>query len=134
MSCVLWSLWAEVDEARLVGMESESISCKPLAQDRQHAFGIDNIVERHQRVVGIPDEGALPSETRSHLILEPLVQHMMQEDVREARRDYTPLRGALGRVAQETIFYGSCFQPFIDHPTDDAVRDSLVKERSKVGV
>ena len=59
---------------------------------------------------------------------------MVQEDVREAGRDYTPLRGALGRVAQETVFNGSCFQPFINHPSDDAVRDSLVKERSKVGV
>src|SRR2546423_7398494 len=32
-----------------------------------------------------------PSETRFHLGLEPFVQHMVQEDVREAGRDYTPL-------------------------------------------
>ena len=37
-------------------------------------------------------------------------------------------------MAQETIFHGSCLQPFIDHPSDDAVRDSLVKERSKGSV
>ena len=35
---------------------------------------------------------------------------------------------------KKTVFNGSCFQPFIDHPADNAVRDSLVKERSKVGV
>src|SRR5215469_1499076 len=134
MSRVLRSPWAEVDEARLVRVEGESITCEPLAQHRQHAFGIDNVVERHQRVIGKPDKDALPSKTRFHLILEPLVQHMVQEDVRETGRDYTPLRGALGRVAQETVFHGSCFQPFIDHPSDDAVCDSLVKERSKVRV
>src|SRR6516225_1888833 len=111
MSRVLWSLWAEVDEARLVGMEGESIPCEPLAEDRQNAFGVDDVVERHQRVVGKPDKGALPSQTRFHLSLEPFVQHVVQEDVREARRDYTPLRGALGGVAQETVFHGSCFQP-----------------------
>jgi hypothetical protein len=99
MSRVLWSPWAEVDEARLVRMESESIPCEPLAQDRHHAFGIGDVVESHQRVVGKPDKGALPFETRFHLGLEPLVQHMVQEDVREAGRDYTPLRGALGGVA-----------------------------------
>jgi hypothetical protein len=33
---------------------------------------------------------------------------------------------------QETVFDCSCFQPFIYHPSDDAVRDSLVEERSKV--
>ena len=130
----LSSLWAEVDEARLVGVEGESIPCEALAKDRPHAFGVINVVERHQRVVSKPDKGAPPSQTRFHLSLEPFVQHVVQEDVREARRDYTPLRGALGRVAQQTVFHGSCFQPFIDHPSDDAVRDSLVKEHSKVGV
>jgi hypothetical protein len=28
---------------------------------------------------------------------------VVQEDVREARRDYTPLRGALGGVSQQTV-------------------------------
>ena len=134
MARALSSLLAEVDEARLVGVEGKSIPSEALAEDRQHAFGVIDIVERHQRVVGEPDKDALPSQTRFHLGLEPFVQHMVQEDVREAGRDYTPLRGALGRAAQETVFNGSCFQPFVDHPADNAVRDSLVKERSEVGV
>ena len=45
-----------------------------------------------------------------------------------------PWGGALGHTVQETVFDRSCFQPFIYHPSDDAVRDSLVEERSKVGV
>ena len=35
---------------------------------------------------------------------------------------------------QQAVFDGSCFQPFIDHPSDDAICDSLVEERSKVVV
>src|SRR6516164_4948008 len=58
----------------------------------------------------------------------------MQEDVRETGRDHTTLRGALGRVVQEAVLNGSDLQPFIDHPSDDAVRDSLVEERSQVGM
>jgi len=46
--------------------------------------GVDDVVERHQRVIGEPDKGALPSETRFHHGLEPFVQHVVQEDVREA--------------------------------------------------
>ena len=34
---------------------------------------------------------------------------------------------------QETVFDRSCFQPFIYHPSDHAVRDSLVEERSPLG-
>ena len=134
MARALSSLWAEVDEARLVGVEGESIPSEALAKDRQHPFGVIDVVERHQRVVGEPDNDALPSQTRFHHGLEPFVQHMVQEDVRESGRDYTPLRGALGRAAQETAFDGSCFQPFVNHPADNAVRDSLVKERTEVEV
>src|SRR4051812_25096825 len=88
----------------------------------------------HQRVISVPDKDAFPSQTRFHHALEPFVQHMGQEDVRKAGRDYTPLRGALGCAAQETVFNGSCFQPFINHPSDNAVRDSWVEECSEVGV
>ena len=65
-----------------------------------------------------------------HLGLEPFVQRMVQEDVREAGQ-ITPAHG-VPSVAwlQETVLNGSRLQPFIDHPSDDAVRDSLVKERS----
>ena len=84
MARALSFLWAEVDEARLIGMEGKSIACETFAQNRQHAFGVDNIVERHQRVIGVADKGALSSETRPHHGLEPLVQHMVQKDVREA--------------------------------------------------
>ena len=58
----------------------------------------------------------------------------MQEDIREAGRDHTPLRGAFGRMAQETIFQDPCLQPFIDHPSDDTIRDSSVKKGTQVGV
>jgi hypothetical protein len=37
-------------------------------------------------------------------------------------------------MAQETIFQDPCLQPFIDHPTDDAIRDSSVKKGTQVGV
>jgi hypothetical protein len=58
MARALCSLWTEVNEARLVGMEGESKACQTLAQDRQHEFGVDDVVERHQRVIVVPDEGA----------------------------------------------------------------------------
>src|SRR5262247_3244160 len=37
-------------------------------------------------------------------------------------------------MAQESVFQHSCLQPFIDHPTDDTIRDSSVKKRTQVGV
>lgn len=91
-------------------------------------------VERHERIVSVAGNGTAPTGPRPHLGLEPFVQHVEQEDVREAGRDHASLRGSFGRSAQKTVFDGSCVQPFIDHPSDDAVRDSLVEERPEVRV
>ncbi len=66
-------------------MEREPEPSKTLAQHGENTPGVDDVVERHERVVSIPDKGAIPFETWPHLILKPFVQHMMQEDVREAR-------------------------------------------------
>ena len=77
--------WAEVDDACLVGMEREPKPSKTLAHHGQDALGVDDVVERHKRVVGEPDKGAIPFETWPYFVLEPFVQHVMQEDVRETR-------------------------------------------------
>src|SRR5712691_2591955 len=78
-------LWAEVDEARLVGMEREPVPFKPLSQHFQHAFGGAVGLEGHHEVIGIAHQGSVPLQARSHLVLEPSVQHMVQVDVREQR-------------------------------------------------
>src|SRR6202050_3654656 len=41
----IWSVVAEIDEARLVGMECESIPCKALTQYVEDPFGIEGILE-----------------------------------------------------------------------------------------
>ncbi len=127
-------LWAKIDEACLVGMEHKPEPSKTPTQDRQDALGIVNVGKCHDRVVSIPGQGAIPGEARSHLGLEPVVQHVVQKDVRKAGRYHASLRRTLGRAEQEAIFNGSRFQPFIDHPSDDTVCDSFVEERPKVGV
>src|SRR3954465_3719692 len=47
----LWPLEAEVDEARLVGMEREPIPGKTLAQNSQNPRGIGKSLESHHEIV-----------------------------------------------------------------------------------
>src|SRR5690606_11988669 len=75
---------AKVDEACLVGMECKSKPFKTLAQYCQDPLGIDDVVKCHYGVVGIPYKGASPAEPWSHLTLKPIIQHMVQKNVREA--------------------------------------------------
>jgi hypothetical protein len=62
-------------------MQHEPKPRKTLAQHRQDALGVDNVVERHDRIIGEPDKGAVPRKARSHLRLEPFVKHIVQENV-----------------------------------------------------
>src|SRR6516225_6822952 len=78
----IWSIAAEVDEACLVGMERELVPSKTLAQYIQNPLGILEVRERHYGVVGETDKSTFPLEPRLHLVLEPLVQHVVQENVR----------------------------------------------------
>ena len=132
--CVPSGPRAEVDEARLVRMEREPIASKPLPQHFQHPFAVVVVLEGHHEVIGEPHQGTRPRHARLHLALEPFVQHVMQEDVREQRRDDPALRRALRRRPQEPVFQNSRLQPFVDHPTDHAVRDPLVEECTQLVV
>ena len=81
----IWSVVAEIDEPRLVGMECESIPCKSLAQDAKDPLGIKEVLERHHGIISEADKGTSPLETWPHLELKPFIQHVVQENVRQAR-------------------------------------------------
>jgi hypothetical protein len=63
-------------------MERKLVPSKTLAQNVQNPFGILEVRKRHDGVVGESDKGAPPSEPRLNLVPEPLIQHMVQENVR----------------------------------------------------
>jgi len=62
-------------------MEREPIPLKTLAQYRQDTLGVDNIVKRHDRIVGVSDKAAPPRKARPHLRLKPFIEHMVQENI-----------------------------------------------------
>src|SRR4051812_44350616 len=84
-------LEAEVDEARLVGMEREPIPGKTLAQYSQDPRGIGKGLESHHEIVGVPDKAGSPLQAWSDRAFEPLIQHLVQVDVRNTRGDHSPL-------------------------------------------
>jgi hypothetical protein len=73
-------------------------------------------------------------EPRSHHALEPFVQHMVQVDVREQWGDHAALGRSDSRPALDALFKHPRLKPFVDHPSDNAVRDSLIEESAQVRV
>ena len=122
------SLEAEVDEACLLGMQCKAIPRKTLAQHSQNPLGAEEVLERHHKIIGIPDKGTSPLESWPHLGFEPFIQHMVQINVREQWRDHAPLRRAFRRLAYLSFFHHASLQPFIDHPPYNTVGDPSVEE------
>src|SRR5450631_3581873 len=77
----IWSVVAEIDEARLIGMECQSIPCKALTQNAEDPLGIEEVLERQHGIVSEADKGTSPRETWAHLELKPFVKHVVQENV-----------------------------------------------------
>jgi hypothetical protein len=97
-------------------------------------LGVVVVLERHHKVIGKPHQSTRSRHAGSHLGLEPLIQHMVQENVCEQRRDDAALRGAFGRQPQGAIFQDPCVEPLADHPSDYAVGHSLVEDGPKFRV
>src|SRR5271165_6718495 len=95
---------AKVDEVRLVRVEREPVPCKPFTQHVHDPLDVVESLERHHAVIGVPHEDAVPFEAHAHVPLEPFIQHVVQVDVCEQRRDDAALRSALGRALKETVF------------------------------
>ena len=90
--------------------------------------GEDAIIIRHSiPVTSPPPDEKSPKSSKSD-------RSKSDSYLLRSGRHHPALRGAFGRVAQETIFQDACLQPLINHPSDDTIRDSPVKKVSKVRV
>src|SRR4051812_15533942 len=111
-------LEAEVDEARLVGMEREPIPGKTLAQYSQDPRGIGKGLESHHEIVGVPDKAGSPLQAWSDRVFEPHIQHMVQVDVRKARGDHTTvLHGSVSGRSEPTLVWVQAMRTDFGRPS-----------------
>src|ERR1700721_782871 len=92
--CRVTSIWTsepEVYEASLGRMEPKPVPAQSLAQQFRHSLAGPMVLKGHHRVVSVSNQLAPPFESRSCHFLEPLVQHIVQVDVRERWGDNATL-------------------------------------------
>ena len=82
---------AEVHIARLGLMEREPVSTETFAQRVKQALAAVAVFEGDDKVVGETHQLAVSAQARLRHFLELLVQHMVQENVRDQRRDHPAL-------------------------------------------
>ena len=124
----------EVDHPRLLGMEGESKPSQPLPQHTVDPLAVEEVLESQNSVVRVPDQRRGPLHAGANLAFEPIVQHIVQEQIRKRRRDHTALRGPRGRPGERAVLQHTRLQPLVDHPPDDTVGHPLVEKRPEMCV
>jgi hypothetical protein len=64
-------------------VERQSVATDALAQHFEDSPAIEEILEHHDEVVAVAHERVLPFHARPDVDRDPLVQHVVQENVRE---------------------------------------------------
>ena len=75
------SLGPEVDQSGLVRMQLQPELTQPLGQYRQYALRIGLVCKTHHKVIAEAHQRARTAQPRSHLLGDPLIDHMMKKDV-----------------------------------------------------
>ena len=73
----------ERNEFRLGGMDGQSILAKSFGDDFHHAEGVTMIAKPNHEVVRVADEEGITPQARLHVLIEPEVQHIVQEHIRK---------------------------------------------------
>ena len=82
---LLWAVIGPLErhQSRFVGVDRQSILGKSLGENRQDPTSVFLMGESHDEVVRIANQERLPPQTWPDLLLEPFVQHVVQEQIRK---------------------------------------------------
>ena len=93
-------------------MEREPVSTETLAQHIKQPLAAVAVFESDDKIIGESHQLAVAAQARPRLILEPLVQHMVQENVGENWRDDAPNAKGNFRFEREIVQWRD--RPLID--------------------
>ncbi len=117
----------EFDEPRLLRMQRQAVLRETVRKDVHEATSVILTREDHDEVVREADEMRVAFQPRHHLLRKPRVEHLVQVNVRQKRRDDTALRRAGVRMHQRTGLHHACIQPLANESEQHAVAYPLLK-------
>lgn len=126
--------FCELHKPRFVRMQRQAVPLESLRQHVRHTPRVCLMREGDHEVVRVTDEKCAALQTRFHIPLEPLIEHLMQVHIREQGRDHTSLWRAFFRMRDRTVFKHASLQPFVDGTANNTVRDPLIEEAAQRAV
>src|SRR5215218_1163186 len=122
---------AKRDQAGLVRMQRQ----RKLLQARAHrvpeALGIGLVLETDHDIIRVTDDHHVPAGLPPSPALGPEVEHVVQVDVGQERRDHRSLPCPRLTDAHDPVFQDPRPEPFPDQADDARVADPVVQETDK---
>ena len=76
---------AKRHQPRLVRVDGQAIPAETLRQDFHHSPRVRFVLEADHEVVGVADQESTPFQAGLHLLVPPVIQHVVQVDVGQQR-------------------------------------------------
>src|SRR5271157_1203837 len=133
-------VWERLEpyQARLLRVDRQAVLAHPLGQHLQDPSGVIFSGYPDHEVVRVANQEGFSFQTRAHVLLEPFVQHIVQDDIGQERGDHAPNNVAKSSLIPDSIItraqlrpkYGQGWQPRLgSQPRQGDIRD-LGKEES----
>src|SRR3984893_4875175 len=123
---------AERQQPRLLRVERQTIPRESLGKHFQDPLRVLAVLKAENEVIGVPNFGSHAAQARLHLVLEPLVEHLLQVNVGQQGTDDLPLSGPGLGYQEPAVFDTANVNPFPNHPEDAAVANPSLDERHEL--
>src|SRR6266852_1725844 len=111
----------ELNPARLVWVQFQPELLQPLPKFHQKTVCFIPVLEPEYIIVGISDDNDIASRALLAPDVHPQVEHVMQIDIREQRRNRRTLWSTHLRALPFAFLHHSRLQPFLDQTENAAV-------------
>ena len=121
----------KLDQPRLALVQLQTKAREPLAKLGPEPLGLATILKAHHEVIREPRHDDIAASVPRTPLVDPQVEHVMEVNVREQRRNRRPLRRALQRLRPLPVFDDPRLQPSLDQAKDPLIRDPVLEKLQK---
>src|SRR5450631_3134786 len=104
----------KLDQSRLLGMSFEAELREPFPELFQESLRLHSAFEAHHQIIGVSDDCDIALRDFPAPDFDPQVEHIVQVDVRNQRRNHRPLRSSYTRLRPLALLRHPRLQPFLD--------------------
>jgi hypothetical protein len=118
----------ELDQPCLLGIQLQTELRESVAKLRPEPLGVLPMLKPHHEVIGPAHDDHITARVPNPPLVGPQVKDVVRVDVREQRRNRSPLWNTLLERRPGPILDDPRSQPFLNQPQNPPIRDPVLQE------